>query len=100
MYIMAHRGPDPSHPELLCTSLATERLAEYGIEMERLHGERFDWRTAPVDPQAVYESGGAKLHGRYSMCNGMIDSRQVQRRSSSQSLGGSSSHQLWRNRPA
>ncbi|WVZ96375.1 hypothetical protein U9M48_042026 [Paspalum notatum var. saurae] len=76
MYIMAHRGPDPSQPELLCTPLATERL-----------------RTAPVDPQAVYESGGGKSHGRYSMFNGMTDSRQVQRRSSSQSSGGSSSRQ-------
>ncbi|WVZ96394.1 hypothetical protein U9M48_042038 [Paspalum notatum var. saurae] len=50
-------------------------------------------RTAPVDPQAVYESGGGKSHGRYSMFNGMIDSRQVRRRSSSQSSGGSSSRQ-------
>ncbi|WVZ97071.1 hypothetical protein U9M48_042633 [Paspalum notatum var. saurae] len=87
------RGPDPSQPELLYTPLATERLAEYGKEMERLHGEGFDWRTAPVGPQAVYESGGGKSHGRYSMFNDMIDSRQVQRRSSSQSLSGSSSRQ-------
>ncbi|WVZ77332.1 hypothetical protein U9M48_025211, partial [Paspalum notatum var. saurae] len=93
MYIMAHRRPDPSQPGLLCTPLATELLVEYGKEIERLHGEGFDWRTAPVDPQAVYESGGGKSHGRYSMFNGMIDSRQVQRRSSSQSLGGNSSRQ-------
>ncbi|WVZ64263.1 hypothetical protein U9M48_013813 [Paspalum notatum var. saurae] len=69
------------------------RHAEYGKEIERHHGEGFDWRTAPVDPQAVYESGGGKSHGRYSMFNGMIDSRQVQRRSSSQSSGGTSSRQ-------
>ncbi|WVZ64581.1 hypothetical protein U9M48_014077 [Paspalum notatum var. saurae] len=93
MYIMAHRGPDLSQPELLCTPLAIERPAEYGKKIERLHGEGFDWRTAPVDPQAVYESGGGKSHGRYSMFNGMIDSRQVQRRSSSQSSGGSSNRQ-------
>ncbi|WVZ76615.1 hypothetical protein U9M48_024578 [Paspalum notatum var. saurae] len=54
-----------------------QRLAEYGKEMERRYGEGFDWRTAPVDPQAVYESGGGKSHGWYSMFNGMIDSRQV-----------------------
>ncbi|WVZ52147.1 hypothetical protein U9M48_003235 [Paspalum notatum var. saurae] len=93
MYIMAHRGPDPSQPELLCTPLAIEQLAEYGKDMERRHGEGFDWRNAPVDPQAVYDSGGGKSHGRYTMFNGMIDLRQVQRGSSSQSLGGSSSRQ-------
>ncbi|WVZ89359.1 hypothetical protein U9M48_035779 [Paspalum notatum var. saurae] len=43
--------------------------------------------------KAVYDSGGGKSHGRYSMFNGMIDSRQVQRGSSSQSSGGSSSRQ-------
>ncbi|WVZ52253.1 hypothetical protein U9M48_003332 [Paspalum notatum var. saurae] len=58
-------------------SRKAQRSAEYGKEMERLHAEAFDWRTAPVDPQAVYESGGGKSHGRYSMFNGMIDSRQV-----------------------
>ncbi|WVZ93358.1 hypothetical protein U9M48_039345 [Paspalum notatum var. saurae] len=78
-------------PENEFMKLITKRLAEYGKEMERLHGEGFDWRTAPVDPQAVYESGGGKSHGWHSMFNGMIDSRQVQRRSSSQSSGGSSS---------
>ncbi|WVZ51547.1 hypothetical protein U9M48_002684 [Paspalum notatum var. saurae] len=36
---------------------------------------------------------GSKSHGQYSMFNGVIDSRQVQRRSSSQSLGSSSSRQ-------
>ncbi|WVZ50058.1 hypothetical protein U9M48_001353 [Paspalum notatum var. saurae] len=67
------------------------RRAKYGKEMERRHGEGFDWRNAPVDPQAVYDSGAGKSHGRYSMFNGMIDSRQVQRGSSSQSSGSSSS---------
>ncbi|WVZ50860.1 hypothetical protein U9M48_002071 [Paspalum notatum var. saurae] len=70
-----------------------QRSAEYGKEMERRHGEGFDWRNAPVDPQTVYDSGGGKSHGRYSMFNGMIDSRQVQRGSSSQNSGDSSSRQ-------
>ncbi|WVZ94547.1 hypothetical protein U9M48_040427 [Paspalum notatum var. saurae] len=69
------------------------RHAKYGKEMERLHSEGFDWRTAPVDPQTLYESDGGKSHGRYSMFNGMIDSRQVERRFSSQSSAGSSSRQ-------
>ncbi|WVZ64289.1 hypothetical protein U9M48_013833, partial [Paspalum notatum var. saurae] len=62
-----------------------QRSAEYGKEIQRRHGEGFDWRTALVDPQAVYESGGSKSHGRYSMFNGMIDSRQ--------SSGGTNSRQ-------
>ncbi|WVZ50879.1 hypothetical protein U9M48_002087 [Paspalum notatum var. saurae] len=33
MYIMAHRGPDPSQPELLSTPLATEQLEKYGKDM-------------------------------------------------------------------
>ncbi|WVZ96937.1 hypothetical protein U9M48_042516 [Paspalum notatum var. saurae] len=70
-----------------------QRTEEYRKEMERRHGEGFDWRHAPVDAQAMYDSGGGKTHGRNSMFNGMIDSRQVQRGTSSQSSGGSSSHQ-------
>jgi hypothetical protein len=27
------------------------------------HGEGYDWRNAPIDPEAVYSSGG-KPHGR------------------------------------
>jgi hypothetical protein len=29
MYIMAHRGPDPSQPEVLSTPVATERLVSW-----------------------------------------------------------------------
>ncbi|WVZ50061.1 hypothetical protein U9M48_001355 [Paspalum notatum var. saurae] len=93
MYIMAHRGADPTQPEVLCTPLATERLEEYEKEMVRHHGEGFDWKNAPIDPQAVYNSGGGKSHGRFAMFNGMIDSREIQRGSSSHSSDGSSSHQ-------
>jgi hypothetical protein len=28
------------------------------------HGEGYDWRNAPIDPEAVYSSGGGKPHGR------------------------------------
>jgi len=66
-----------------------QRYAEYGKEALR-RGEDFDWRKEPIGSQAVYASGGGKSHGRYSMFNGMIDSRQVvpPRRSCSQSIGG------------
>ena len=29
-----------------------------------MHGEEFDWRKEPVDPEAVHASGGGKAHGR------------------------------------
>jgi hypothetical protein len=28
------------------------------------HGDDFNWRGAPVDAMAVYNSGGGKPHGR------------------------------------
>ncbi|WVZ62605.1 hypothetical protein U9M48_012336 [Paspalum notatum var. saurae] len=93
LYIMEHKGPDPFQPEMLSTLLATERLKDYGQEMVRLHGEEYDWRSARVDPQAVYDSGNGKSHRRFAMFNGLIDSRGVQRGSSSHSAGGSSSRQ-------
>ncbi|WVZ52007.1 hypothetical protein U9M48_003103 [Paspalum notatum var. saurae] len=68
-----------------------QRTEEYGKEMSRRYGEEYDWRNAPIDGQAVYDRGGGKSHGRYSMFNGMIDSRQVSRGHSSQSSSGSSS---------
>jgi hypothetical protein len=36
----------------------------YGQEMVAQHGDDFNWRGAPVDPMAVYNSGGEKPHGR------------------------------------
>ncbi|WVZ52598.1 hypothetical protein U9M48_003644, partial [Paspalum notatum var. saurae] len=77
------------------TYLTTEEYQqeEYGKEMSRRYGEEYDWRNAPIDGQAVYDSSGGKSHGWYSMFNGMIHSREVSRGHSSQSLGGSSSQQ-------
>jgi hypothetical protein len=37
--------------------------AAYGEVMSSQHGSDYDWRTAPIDPQAVYASGG-NPHGR------------------------------------
>lgn len=28
------------------------------------HGENFDWRAEPINPEVVYASGGGKAHGR------------------------------------
>jgi len=61
--------------------------------MIRRHGENFDWRKGPIDPEALHASGGGKAHGWYSMFTGVVDSRdiQIRRGSSSQSSGCTSS---------
>jgi len=86
-------GPDPAHPEVLCSQQASDRLELYGQEMIRRHGENFDWRKGPIDPEALHASGGGKAHGWYSMFTGVVDSRdiQIRRGSSSQSSGCTSS---------
>ncbi|PVH64241.1 hypothetical protein PAHAL_2G221000 [Panicum hallii] len=58
------------------------------------HGEGYDWRNAPIDPEAVYSSGGGKPHGRYLLFDKVIDSSQVpsrQRAGSSRSASRSTS---------
>ncbi|KAG8097536.1 hypothetical protein GUJ93_ZPchr0013g35852 [Zizania palustris] len=59
--------------------------AQYDKHMVRLHGEDYDWRREPVDQMAVYSSEGGKSHGRYSIFNGVIDSRAVRAQKSAQS---------------
>ncbi|PUZ40150.1 hypothetical protein GQ55_9G401500 [Panicum hallii var. hallii] len=58
------------------------------------HGEGYDWRNAPIDPEAAYGSGGGKPHGRYPLFDKVIDSSQVpsrQRAGSSRSASRSTS---------
>jgi hypothetical protein len=38
----------------------------YGEAMSSQHGSDYDWRTAPIDPQIVYASGG-KLKGKCAL---------------------------------
>jgi hypothetical protein len=38
--------------------------AAYGKEMVAQHGDGFNWRGAPIDVMAVYNSGGRKPHRR------------------------------------
>ena len=38
--------------------------ASYGQEMVQRHGQEYDWRSQPIDPQAAYASGGGQAHGR------------------------------------
>jgi hypothetical protein len=37
---------------------------QYGQEMVRRHGEGVNWRKEPIDPMAMYTSGGGKTHER------------------------------------
>ncbi|XP_035820959.1 uncharacterized protein [Zea mays] len=88
-----HRGSDPSNP--LCSQTQRERLAAYAEEMKDRHGEDCDWRTMPIDAQAVHKSGGGKAHGRFSLFDGMInttDFRASRRSASGSGSSGRSSH--------
>ncbi|KAL5647594.1 hypothetical protein ACJX0J_041949, partial [Zea mays] len=76
IYLRGHRGPDPANPDVLCSQKATDRVAAYSEAMSSQHGPDYDWRTSPIDSQAVYVSGG-KAHGRYTMLANVIDSSQV-----------------------
>jgi hypothetical protein len=38
--------------------------ASYGQEMVQRHGQEYDWRSQPIDPQAAYASAGGQAHGR------------------------------------
>jgi hypothetical protein len=89
IYLRGDRGPDPANPDVLCSQKAIDRPvsvlkclvgyvymdfcmlvcivllyeAAYGEAMSSQHGSYYGWRTSPIDPQAVYASGG-KAHGR------------------------------------
>jgi hypothetical protein len=32
--------------------------------MIQRHGQDYDWRSQPIDPQAVYASAGGQAHGQ------------------------------------
>ena len=90
VYMQGHRGSDPQNPNVLCTKTAIDHLvsfwysimclsiqfgdalifdivclqASYGQEMVQRHGEEYDWRSQPIDPQAAYASAGGQAHGR------------------------------------
>jgi hypothetical protein len=77
--------------------------------MVRCYGESINWRKEPIDPIALYTSGGVKRHGhwdnasilvnclsndctkccnicnKYCMLNGVIESREVRAQKESES---------------
>ena len=44
-----------------------------------IHGEEYDWLRSPIVPQALYEAGKGKPHGRWSLFNGVVESRETLR---------------------
>ncbi|WVZ51080.1 hypothetical protein U9M48_002260, partial [Paspalum notatum var. saurae] len=73
VYVHAHRGPDPTNPEVLCTQTAKEKMMAYGEEMTQRHGPEFNWWQADIDVEALHVSGGARRHGRYAFGTGVVD---------------------------
>jgi hypothetical protein len=55
------QGPPGVETPTDCIVLLYE--ARYGEAISSEHGPDYDWRTSPIDPQAVYASGG-KAHER------------------------------------
>ncbi|WVZ53647.1 hypothetical protein U9M48_004557, partial [Paspalum notatum var. saurae] len=63
VYVHAHRGPDPTNPEVLCTEAAKEKMMAYGEEMTQRHGLEFNWQQVDIDAEALHTSGGGRRHG-------------------------------------
>jgi hypothetical protein len=89
VFVEHHKGSDPTNPDQLSTPGATTALVIcfhllldscvvihiyfkwfaccrqlMAKKMVAQHGDDFNWRGAPVDPMALYNSRGGKPHGR------------------------------------
>jgi hypothetical protein len=86
LYMQGHRGSDPQNPDVLCTQTASDRLVSFWYssmcllmmhlylvclpldfiweDMVQLHGQDYDWRSQPIDPQVAYAIPGGQAHGR------------------------------------
>jgi hypothetical protein len=51
VYMQGHRGYALIF-DIVCLQ------ASYGQEMVQRHGQEYDWRSQPIDPQAAYASAG------------------------------------------
>jgi hypothetical protein len=58
-YVFVHQFGDALIFDIVCLQ------ASYGQEMVQRHGQEYDWRSQPIDPQAAYASAGGQAHGRW-----------------------------------
>jgi hypothetical protein len=57
-YVFVHQFGDALIFDIVCLQ------ASYGHEMVQRHGQEYDWRSQPIDPQAAYASAGRQAHGQ------------------------------------
>uniref|UniRef100_A0ACD5UIW8 Uncharacterized protein n=1 Tax=Avena sativa TaxID=4498 RepID=A0ACD5UIW8_AVESA len=78
-WMHTHRGADPNKPDVLNSVEASKCLDLYKQKVANVHGKDYDWLHSPIVPQALYEAGKGKLHGKWSLFNGVVDDRETLR---------------------
>jgi hypothetical protein len=58
-YVFVHQFGDALIFDMVCLQ------ASYGQEMVQCHGQEYDWRSQPINPQAAYASAGGQAHGQW-----------------------------------
>jgi hypothetical protein len=79
---MAHKGkatsdvtynPDDG-PEAYTNPTVYSRLHDYTAMVQEVHGLEYDSSIEQIDPDVLMRVGGGKIHGRYWIADGAIDS--------------------------
>jgi hypothetical protein len=97
---MAHKGKATSDvtynlddgPMAYSNPAVYNRLSEYTVMAQEVHGPDYDPRTEDIDEDVLMRAGGGKRHGQYWIADRAIDSSstptlsQVRARSTSSSL--------------
>uniref|UniRef100_A0ACD5YDI0 Uncharacterized protein n=1 Tax=Avena sativa TaxID=4498 RepID=A0ACD5YDI0_AVESA len=78
-WMHTHRGADPNKPDVLNSVEASKCLDLYKQNVGNVHGKDYDWLHFPIVPQALYEAGKGKPHGKWSLFNGVVDDRETLR---------------------
>jgi hypothetical protein len=79
---MAHEGKATSditynpddRPEAYSNPAVYSRLHEYTAMAQEVHGPDYDPRTEDINGDVLMRVGGGKMHGRYWIADGAIDS--------------------------
>uniref|UniRef100_A0ACD5XHJ7 Uncharacterized protein n=1 Tax=Avena sativa TaxID=4498 RepID=A0ACD5XHJ7_AVESA len=78
-WMHTHRGADPNKPDVLNSVEASKCLDLYKQKVANVHGKDYDWLHSPIVPQALYEAGKGKPHGKWSLFNGVVDDKETLR---------------------